>query len=54
MGGNKEFKHYAYHGYYALDFTKLDANMGTEAELREFVNTAKGQGIRVIFDVVMS
>lgn len=54
VGGNKEFKHYAYHGYYALDFTKLDANMGTEAELREFVNTAKGQGIRVIFDVVMN
>jgi alpha-amylase len=54
VGGNKEFKHYAYHGYYALDFTKLDANMGTEAELREFVNTAKGQGIRVLFDVVMN
>lgn len=54
VGGNKEFKHYAYHGYYALDFTKLDANMGTEAELREFVDTAKGQGIRVIFDVVMN
>ena len=54
VGGNKEFKHYAYHGYYALDFTKLDANMGTEAELREFVDTAKGQGIRVLFDVVMN
>ena len=54
VGGNKEFKHYAYHGYYALDFTKLDANMGTDAELREFVNTAKGQGIRVLFDVVMN
>ncbi|MBL8353035.1 MAG: alpha-amylase [Burkholderiaceae bacterium] len=54
VGGNKEFKHYAYHGYYALDFTKLDANMGTEAELREFVATAKGQGVRVLFDVVMN
>ena len=54
VGGNKEFKHYAYHGYYALDFTKLDANMGTPAELREFVATAKAQGIRVLFDVVMN
>ena len=54
VGGNKEFKHYAYHGYYALDFTRLDANMGTEAELREFVDTAKGQGVRVLFDVVMN
>jgi alpha-amylase len=54
VGGNREFKHYAYHGYYALDFTLLDKNMGTEDELREFVKTAHGQGIRVLFDVVMN
>ena len=54
VGGNKEFKHYAYHGYYALDYTRLDKNMGTEAELREFVATAHAQGIRVLFDIVMN
>jgi alpha-amylase len=54
VGGNKEFRHYAYHGYYALDYTKLDANMGTEEQLREFVKTAHAQGIRVVFDVVMN
>jgi alpha-amylase len=54
VGGNREFKHYAYHGYYALDFTTLDANMGTEDELRAFVAAAKKQGIRVLFDVVMN
>jgi alpha-amylase len=54
VGGNKEFKHYAYHGYYALDFTLLDRNMGTEDELRALVKAAHGQGIRVIFDVVMN
>lgn len=54
VGGNKEFKHYAYHGYYALDYTRLDANMGTEDELRSFVDTAHAQGIRVLFDVVMN
>ncbi len=54
VGGNKEFKHYAYHGYYALDFTRLDANMGTEDELRAFVSAAQKQGIRVLFDVVMN
>jgi alpha-amylase len=54
VGGNREFKHYAYHGYYALDFTTLDANMGTEDELRAFVTAAKKQGIRVLFDVVMN
>ena len=54
VGGNKEFKHYAYHGYYALDYTRLDKNMGTEAELREFVTAAHSKGIRVLFDVVMN
>jgi alpha-amylase len=54
QGGNKEFKHYAYHGYYALDYTVLDKNMGTPEELREMVDLAHSQGIRVLFDVVMN
>jgi len=54
VGGNKEFKHYAYHGYYALDYTTLDQSMGTEDQLREFVDAAHAQGIRVLFDVVMN
>jgi alpha-amylase len=54
QGGNAEFKHYAYHGYYALDYTRLDQNMGTPAELRDLVDTAHAQGIRVLFDVVMN
>jgi alpha-amylase len=54
VGGNKEFRHYAYHGYYALDFTTLDQSMGTPAELREMVDTAHAQGIRILFDVVMN
>jgi alpha-amylase len=54
IGGNKAFKHYAYHGYYALDYTLLDKNMGTPDELREMVDTAHAQGIRVLFDVVMN
>ena len=54
QGGQKEFKHYAYHGYYALDYTVLDKNMGTPDELRELVNTAHSQGIRILFDIVMN
>ncbi|WP_019559432.1 MULTISPECIES: alpha-amylase family glycosyl hydrolase [Caldimonas] len=54
VGGDKEFKHYAYHGYYALDYTVLDRNMGTADELREMVDTAHAQGIRVLFDVVLN
>ncbi|MFN7958794.1 MAG: alpha-amylase family glycosyl hydrolase [Holophagaceae bacterium] len=54
QGGQKEFKHYAYHGYYALDYTVLDQNMGTPAELRELVDTAHAQGIRILFDIVLN
>lgn len=54
VGGDKAFRHYSYHGYYALDYTRLDANMGTPEELREFVDTAHALGIRVLFDVVMN
>jgi alpha-amylase len=54
VGGSKSFKHYAYHGYYALDYTRLDANMGTPDELREMIATAHAQGIRILFDVVMN
>ena len=54
QGGNKEFKHYAYHGYYALDYTVLDQNMGTPEELREMVDAAHAKGIRILFDIVMN
>jgi alpha-amylase len=54
-GGDRgDFKHYAYHGYYALDFTRLDANMGTEEELKTLIAEAHKRGIRVLFDVVMN
>jgi alpha-amylase len=54
VGGDKEFKHYAYHGYYALDYTVLDQNMGTPDDLRALVNAAHARGIRILFDVVMN
>ncbi|WP_243286791.1 alpha-amylase family glycosyl hydrolase [Geothrix terrae] len=54
QGGQREFKHYAYHGYWALDYTVIDQNLGTAADLRDLVDTAHAQGIRVLFDVVMN
>ena len=54
-GGTKgDFPHYAYHGYYTMDWTKLDANMGTEDELRRLVDEAHKRGIRILFDIVMN
>ncbi|KQW02277.1 carbohydrate binding domain-containing protein [Rhizobacter sp. Root1221] len=53
FGGNGA-KHYAYHGYYALDWTAIDKNMGSRADLQELVDTAHAQGIRVVMDVVLN
>jgi len=47
-------KSYGFHGYWARDFTALDAAFGTEAELEELVDTAHANGIRIVFDVVMN
>ncbi|MBI5067730.1 MAG: alpha-amylase [Deltaproteobacteria bacterium] len=53
-GGSGGFKHHGYHGYWARDFTRLDANLGTEAELQALIDGAHQRGIRVIVDVVMN
>jgi len=53
-GGTGDFKYYGYHGYWALDFTKLDQNLGTSADLTAFVDGAHQRGIRVLLDVVMN
>jgi len=53
-GKDGDFAHYGYHGYYGLDFTAMDKNMGTIDEMREFVDTAHSLGIRVVLDIVMN
>jgi alpha-amylase len=53
-GGTGDFKHYGYHGYWALDFTRLDKNLGTGADLAAFIDAAHARGIRVLVDVVMN
>jgi alpha-amylase len=47
-------KSYGFHGYWARDFTAIDANLGTERDLHELVDTAHAHGIRVLLDVVMN
>jgi glycosidase len=53
FGGNGA-KHYGYHGYYTLDWTAIDKNMGSRADLQELVDTAHAQGIRVVMDIVLN
>jgi alpha-amylase len=45
---------YGYHGYWIQDWTRLDPNFGTEAELQRLVESAHSRGIRVVMDVVMN
>ena len=56
IGGGREgdFAHYGFHGYYALDWTMMDRNIGTVEEFRTFVDKAHEKGIRIIMDVVMN
>lgn len=53
-GGDGEFKHYAYHGYYALDYTVLNRQFGSEEDLKQLVSTAHRLGICVLLDIVMN
>lgn len=45
---------YGFHGYWASDFTAVDANLGTENDFRNLVEAAHARGIRVLLDVVMN
>lgn len=45
---------YAYHGYWAKDWTTLDPNFGTEEDLENLIALAHSKGIRVLLDVVIN
>ncbi len=45
---------YGFHGYWTKDWTALDPNFGTEADLAELVETAHAHGIRIVLDVVIN
>lgn len=47
-------KTYAYHGYWAKDWSALDPNFGTKEELKELVEKAHKKGIRVVLDAVIN
>lgn len=48
------FPYFAYHGYWTLDYSNIDANMGTEKDFETFVDTAHSKGIRVVMDIVLN
>lgn len=46
------FPDWAYHGYWADDFTRLDPRFGTEADLKALVDECHARGMKVLLDVV--
>jgi glycosidase len=44
----------AYHGYWGLDFTKVDPHLGTDADFAAFADCAHGLGLKVYLDVVVN
>jgi alpha-amylase len=47
-------KTYAYHGYWARDWTAVDPALGTRDDLRALVEAAHRHGIRVLMDAVIN
>ena len=47
-------KSYGFHGYWAKDWTAIDPNFGTKADVKEMVDAAHKQGIRILLDAVIN
>ena len=45
---------YAFHGYWAKDWTSLDPNFGSMEDLAELVSVAHQHGIRIVMDAVIN
>ncbi|WP_282175820.1 alpha-amylase [Vibrio nereis] len=53
-GESGSFPFYAYHGYWTRDFTKIDANFGSEDDLKRLVTEAHKRGIKIFLDAVIN
>lgn len=47
-------KQYAYHGYWAKDFTKIDEHLGDLDTFKELIDKAHDRGIKIMVDVVVN
>lgn len=54
MMADKNDKQFAYHGYWASDFTKIDPHLGTEDDLKELIDVLHENGIKLMVDVVIN
>ena len=54
MMADKNDKQFAYHGYWASDFTNIDPHLGTEEDLKELIDVLHENGIKLMVDVVIN
>jgi alpha-amylase len=45
---------YAYHGYWTRDWSSMEPNFGTEADLKELMEIAHKNNIRIMLDVIIN
>lgn len=45
---------YGFHGYWTKDWTAIDPNYGTKEDLKELVEVAHANGIRILLDAVIN
>lgn len=45
---------YGFHGYWTKDWTAVDPNFGTKEDIKELVETAHKNGIRILLDAVLN
>jgi glycosidase len=44
----------SYHGYWGLDFTKVDPHLGTDADFAAFAECAHSLGLKIYLDIVVN
>lgn len=44
----------SYHGYWITDFTRVDPHLGTDADMKAFVDAAHGRGMKVYMDIIVN
>ena len=44
----------SYHGYWGIDFARIDPHLGTNADFAAFVDCAHGLGLKVYLDIVVN
>lgn len=54
MMAEKGGKQFAYHGYWASDFTKIDPHLGSEEDLKELIDVLHANGMKLMVDVVIN